>query len=176
MPRTATLPFTLRRSRDTYTLSEYTSTTETVHGLLHLAGDRVTIQWRVARKVDHVGTTVYRTDEEVEQVREVTIPLSGLGGALVRDGWLERVRGPRLVLTASDLRAFEGFAGPDGLRLEHPAQLVLRVRRRDRLAAREFAAELELAVAEQLPGGASGGGEPPPLSPGPRLPDTSQYK
>jgi hypothetical protein len=40
-------------------------------------------------------------------------------------------------------------AGEGGLRLKHPAELVLRVRRSDRLLAEEFAAELTLAVAEQ---------------------------
>ena len=42
---------------------------------------------------------------------------------------------------------FEGLAGKDGLSLDHPAELVLRLRRSDRLAAEEFGAELALAVA-----------------------------
>lgn len=165
MPRSATLPFTLRRSSDVYTSAEYTSTTETVHGLLHLEGERLVIQWRVARKVDRMGRASVRSDEEVEEVREVVVPLAGLAGAVVRERWWERWRGPRLVLTAADLRAFEGFTGPEGLRLAHPAQLVLRLRPTDRLAAAEFAAELELAVADRIPG---------PVRPS--LPNTSNNK
>lgn len=163
MPRSTALPFTLRRSSDVYTSAEYTSTTETIHGLLHLDGERLVIQWRVARKVDRMGRASVRSDEEVEEVREVAVPLAGLAGAVVRRRWWER--GPRLVVTASDLRAFEGFTGPRGLRLAHPAQLVFRIRPTDRLAAAEFAAELELAVAERIPG---------PVHPS--LPNTSNNK
>lgn len=150
MDRTATLPFTLRRSRDVYTASEYTSTTETIHGLLHLEGGYLTIQWRLARKVDRMGMASVRTDEEVESVREVVIPLAGIAGAAVPEGWLARLRSPRMVLTASNLAAFEPFTGPEGLRLDHPARLILPLRRRDRLASMEFVAELELALAERL--------------------------
>lgn len=58
-------------------------------------------------------------------------------------------------INASDLEAFEGIAGPDGLRLSHPAQLVLGLKFRDRLPGEEVAAELDLAVAKV-------GLEPPP--------------
>jgi hypothetical protein len=56
--------------------------------------------------------------------------------------------GARLVLQAADLRAFDVLAGPEGLKLDHPAELVLRLRRKDLLTAEEFAAELALAVAQ----------------------------
>jgi hypothetical protein len=55
-----------------------------------------------------------------------------------------------LVLTAADLRAFEALVGAAGLRSEHPAQLVLPLRRADLGAARAFAAELEMAVADRM--------------------------
>jgi hypothetical protein len=64
----------------------------------------------------------------------------------VRRRWWD---GDRLVLTAADLRAFEVVSGEAGLRLGHPAELVVKLRRRDRLAAEEFAAELALALAER---------------------------
>ena len=54
-----------------------------------------------------------------------------------------------LHLTAWDLRGFEPVAGPSGLQLTHPAELVVRVATRDVDAAREFVSELELALAER---------------------------
>ena len=149
MPRFATLPFTLRRSKDSFTASSMTTTTETVHGLLRMEGDELTVQWRLARKTDYLGAAAQHTDEEFEAVREATIPLSAMAGAIVRRPWWRFWSGPRIVLMASDLRALEAVTGEDGLRLAHPAKLVLTVRRSDALVAAEFAAELELAIAER---------------------------
>ena len=149
MTHNAALPFTLKRSDDVFSGGGMTSTTETVHGLRLLTEDRLVIQWRRARKTDHIGSEI-RSEEEVEAVREVVISLSGLAGAAVRRQWWHALTGPTLVLTASDLRAFEEVAGSGGLALRHPAELVLRLRRSHVLAAEEFAAELELAVAELL--------------------------
>lgn len=133
-----------------------TTTTEKVHGLLRLDDRSLMIQWRLARKTEFLGMEI-RSDEEMEAVREVEVPLSQVSGALVRRGWREWFTGPRIVVTASDLRAFQEVAGEEGLRLAHPAELVLKVGRRDRLAAEEFAAELTLAVAElALKGSAEG--------------------
>ena len=141
------LPFTLRRSEDVVGATEITSMKETVHGLLRVDGEQLIIQWRIARSTDRVGKVI-RTDKEVEPVREVTLPLAALAGARVRWRWAWPP-GPRLVLTAADLRAFEEIVGAAGLRLDHPAELAVRVRRADRLAAREFAGDLELALAER---------------------------
>jgi hypothetical protein len=46
--------------------------------------------------------------------------------------------------------------------LEHPAELVLGIRRRDRLQAMEFAAELALALAERSSDRRLGAAEPSP--------------
>ena len=127
--------------------TEITYMKETVHGLLRVDGEQLIIQWRIARSTDRVGKVI-RTDKEVEPVREVTLPLAALAGARVRWRWAWPP-GPRLVLTAADLRAFEEIVGAAGLRLDHPAELAVRVRRADRLAAREFAGDLELALAER---------------------------
>jgi hypothetical protein len=89
-----------------------------------------------------------RKEHELEPVREVVVPLRAIAGAAVRWRWWEWPPGPRLLLVAADLRAFEEVAGAAGLRLDHPAELVLRVRQSDSLAAREFAGELALALAE----------------------------
>ena len=146
MSHSAALPFVLRRSHDVVGW-EITSTRETVHGLLRLDGDRLAIQWRVARSTEHVGMQI-RTDREVEPVREVVVPLSAVAGASVRWRW-RWPPGPYLVLTAADLRAFEEVAGAAGLSLDHPAELALRLRRADRALGSEFAGELELAIAER---------------------------
>lgn len=143
------LPFFLKRSSDSMTASTYSSTQETAHGLLRLEGDDLVIQWRVARKTEHMGMGKIRSDEEFEEVKEVVISLDDVAGAVVRRRWWEFFRAPRLVLRAADLEAFEALTGEDGLRLAHPAEIILPVRRGDRLTADEFAAELELAVAQR---------------------------
>ena len=148
MPHSAALPFTLRRSDDVLSGGGITTTTETVHGLLRLTDDHLLVQWRLARKIDRVGGVI-RSDEELEAVRQVTIPLNGIAGALVRRRWWEWPGRVRLELIAADLRAFEEVAGQAGLRMVHPAQLGLKVNGRDRLAAEEFAAEIALVLAER---------------------------
>jgi len=147
MTRSIALPFVLRRSEDTVGLTEITSTTETVHGLVRLEADQLRIQWRLGRSTERVGWQI-RTDRELEPVREVLLPLTALAGARVRWSWRRWPPGRRLVLTAADLQAFEQVAGPDGLLLDHPAELELRVPRPNLAEAREFAADLELALSE----------------------------
>jgi len=162
MTYSQSLPFTLRRSSDVLTNTAVTTTTEITHGLLRLEKESLVLQWRLARKTDHLGATKVSSDEELEAVKEVVVPLSAVAGALVRRRWWHWITGPRIVLRAADLQAFEAVTGPDGLRLGHPAEIVLRLRRSDVLAAEEFAAELELAVAQRGLGG-SGPGERPSL-------------
>jgi hypothetical protein len=124
-----------------------TTTTERVHGLLRLDGEELVIQWRLTRKTQTLGSEI-RTEEEMEPVREIVLPLRAIAGARVRRPWWLFGAGLRLVLTASDLQAFDELAGEGGLKLAHPAEVVLRVRRRDALAAEEFTAEVVLALAE----------------------------
>lgn len=149
MSHSASLPFVIKRGSDAFSGEGMTTTRETVHGLLRLEDDELKIQWRLVRKTEHMGSEM-RSDQEVEPVREIVVPLSGVAGAIVRRRWrwLDWLSGPRLVLTASDLGAFEELAGRDGLSLDHPAEFVLRLRRSDALAGREFGAELALAKAE----------------------------
>jgi len=141
------LPFEIRRSHDIVGSKEISSTTETVYGLLRLRADRLIIQWRLSRQTDRVGSEI-RTDTTMEPVREVVVPLDRIAGAEIRRRrflWWGR---PRLVLRAADLRAFEQVTGEGGLSLTHPAELVLRLRRLDRLPGESFIADLALAVAE----------------------------
>jgi hypothetical protein len=146
MPHAAALPFRLRRSEDVVSFAEITSTTEVVHGLLRLEGDRLVVQWRVSRSTDVVGLEI-RTDRELGPVREIALPLSALAGAAVRWRW-KWPPGRYLVLTAAELRSFEEVTGEAGLRLDHPAEIAIRLRRADRVPASEFVAELSLAIAE----------------------------
>ena len=148
MSHSAAVPFLLKRADDVMTDVAWTSTSETVHGLLRLDGDRLILQWRVARETEHWGFTEMRSDKGVDPVREIVVPVRAVAGAFVRRRWRDWLTGPRLVLSAADLRTFEEFTGEGGLRLDHPAELVLRLRRSDRLAGEEFSAELALAVAE----------------------------
>ena len=148
MARQAAVPFHLSRSQDQFAGGTVTSTKEMIHGLLRLEGDRLVVQWRLARRIEHMGAMAVRSDEELGSVRELVIPLSGVAGAAVRRRWW-LPRNPVLVLRAADLRAFEEVAGEGGLKLDHPAELVLGLRRGDTLTAEEFAAELAMAVAER---------------------------
>lgn len=146
-PRSAALPFFLRRSHDVIERGTITSTAESIDGLLRLEGDRLVIQWRVTRKTDHFGSSI-RSDQEADPVREVSLPLGAIAGGVVRRSvwpW----SAAKLVLAATDLAAFEEIAGETGLRLDHPAALVLRIRRSDRDLARGFAADLQLALADR---------------------------
>lgn len=148
LPGISAVPFTLKRSSDLYTSGGgYESTTETAHGLVRLEADRLVIQWRVAVVTESMEGAGYETREEIEPVREIVIPLAKVAGAFVPERKWWRLTGPKLIVTAADLLAFERIAGQEGLKLKHPAKLVLRIKRSDRLIAEEFAAELSLAVA-----------------------------
>jgi len=147
MPHSAALPFHLRRSRDVLGASKITTTTEKIHGLLRLEKAELVIQWRLTRETQTLGPEI-QTEEEMEPVREVSLPIGAVAGATIQRPWWAFGGGLRLVLTAADLRAFDVIAGEAGLRLSHPAELVLRLRRQDALAAQEFAAETALALAE----------------------------
>ena len=148
MAHSAALPFVLRRSNEVIGATEITSTQEAVNGLLVLEGDRMVIQWRVARQISRIGSEI-RSDEESDPVREVVVPIAGLASAQLRSAWWQLFgRSRHLVLTASDLRTFEPLSGPGGLPSSHPAELTVGIRIRDRLAAREFVGELEMALAE----------------------------
>ncbi|MCA9692716.1 MAG: hypothetical protein R3A51_18885 [Nannocystaceae bacterium] len=158
---TGALPFTIKRSHDVINADSVTTTTEVIHGLLRLAGGALRIQWRLARTTEHVGEEI-RSDEQLEAVREVAVPLSGIATAAIQRSFWRFWRGPRLVLTAADLRAFDRLVGEGGLERAHPARLELQLARGDQLAAEEFCAELAMAAAElaeldeppALPGGA----------------------
>jgi hypothetical protein len=147
---TAALPFVLRREHGIINGSEITSTREHLHGLVYLNGEQLVIQWRTSREISRVGREI-RTDREVTTVREVTLPLSALAGASVRRVWQRWWFGEVFVLTAADLKAFDALTEEGdlpGLMLEHPAEIVLEVRRTDRDQLREFVSKLRLAISE----------------------------
>ncbi len=159
MPASSALPFHLTRSSQVIDAEGIRQTTERIDGLLRLDGNGLVVQWRAVRQTRRYGN-VTRSDQELDPVRESVVPLAALAGAEVRAGvrhWLH----PRVVLTAADLRAFEDVAGAAGLRLDHPDTLLLDIRRADRLAAREFAADVNLALAERALGKAESSGRLP---------------
>lgn len=152
MSQLRAVPFFMKRSSDRWAGDGYTSRKEVAHGLLRLEDDRLVVQWRVSVKTETLASTHMSSEEDVEPVREIVIPLRRVAGASVRQRWWDLFSGGRLVLTGADLRAFEAVAGAEGLKLSHPARLELRIRRSDRLDAQEFAADVSLALA-QLPRG-----------------------
>jgi hypothetical protein len=147
-PGIVAFPFSYRRSSDVMKGMEYVTTRETVHGLLRYGVEGLVMQWRMTRSREVVGSEI-RTDRSIEEVREVTVPAGALAAARVRWLWWRWPPGRYLVLTASDLRAFEEIAGAAGLQLDHPAELALPIGRGELLAAREFAGEIELAAADR---------------------------
>lgn len=151
------VPFTLKRSTDLWDRKGYTTKTETAHGLVRLEGGRLVVQWRLAVHTESVGGASWTKEEEIEPVRETVIALERVAGAAVTGSRRGFLRPPKLVIAAADLMAFDEIAGGQGLKLKHPAKLVFRIGRRDRLAAEEFAAELALALA-RLPGRTAGAG------------------
>ncbi len=144
----AALPFSITRSTDVIRGGSVTTTAQEVQGLLHLGEHELRVQWRLSTTVSEVGPQI-RSDTTVDGVRELAIPLEAIAGATVRRAGMWWSRHVKLVLTAADLMAFEPLCGPSGLGLDHPAELTLRLRRGDELAAEEFAGELALALAER---------------------------
>ena len=152
MLHTAALPFVLHREHGIISGGEVTSTRDELHGLVYLNGEQLIIQWRTSREISRVGHEI-RTDRELTTVREVALPLSALAGASIRRVWRRWRFGEAFVLTAADLRAFDALTGEGdlpGLVLEHPAEIVLEVRRADRDLVREFVSKLRLAISEHL--------------------------
>lgn len=147
MAHTVAVAFVLKRVHGVVSGGEITSTREEAYGLLHLESGQLVAQWSTAREVSRVGKEI-RVDRDLGPVQKVAVPLSGLAGAQLR--WRMFPWPPRwqLVLRAADLEAFAALAGSAGLLLEHPAELVLEIRRVDRDLAREFTSELDLALAD----------------------------
>lgn len=159
MSRPSVLPFTIKRGTDAYNREGITSVVETVHGLLRFEGEALHIEWRVHRATDRYGKET-SSNVEVEPVRAATIPLGELTDSSVQRAWWALWGGVRLRLIAYSLDAFAALAGADGLSLPHPARLELRIRREDRAAALDFAADLRLALGERAMRLASGPATP----------------
>lgn len=156
MSHTVALPFVVQRRKDVVvrpaadgsTRGSFTSTAETVDGLLILEGDHVVVQWSVARKTDHVGGEI-RSDSEIEPVQEVVLPLGGIATPRLRWTWRRWRRRWQVVVTAADLRTLEPLADAGGLQLAHAGQLIIDVRSGDRDAAAAFVKELDFALADE---------------------------
>ncbi|WP_353269441.1 hypothetical protein [Gemmatimonas sp.] len=145
--RIAALPFQVSGEHQVIANGTVTTTEERRHGVVRLEGTTLTVQWRVEREIQKFGVEI-RTDVERDGMRSVPVRVDQLGDARVRTRGRWFWRTWELVLTARDLTAFDPLAGNDGFAFEHPAELVLPVRSADVELAREFASEVELAVAE----------------------------
>jgi hypothetical protein len=144
---TSAVPFLIRRMHSAIRGPEITATREEFHGLLRLSDGHLVFQWSTSREISRVGREILLS-RDLGPVREVSLPVRGLAGAQVRWRFLPWPPRWQLVLRAADLQAFRVLAGEAALLLEHPAELVLELRRSDRALAREFAAELDFALAE----------------------------
>ena len=148
MPQASALPFVITRSREEASGPEVIAVREELHGLLRVEGTSLVVQWRLSRERQRVGREGAGQREQ-EPVREVAIPLAALANARVqRTGRWWSKKQTALVLTASDLRAFEPLAGTGGPTPEHPGELLVPIRDEDQEAARSFTTELEMALAE----------------------------
>ncbi|MBX2821597.1 MAG: hypothetical protein KTR29_18005 [Rhodothermaceae bacterium] len=158
MHSTRSLPFVI--SKLTSDLSRLTSnpgqsvvyTRDSIQGLLRLESNQLFIQWRFTRKIEHYGIEV-RTDSEEYPMREHVIPISKLSEVRVRRRRFMIPPRRTLVLVSSDLQVFDPLTGDGevpGLALQHPAELVIQVRRADHQLLEEFASQLRMAISEQV--------------------------
>ncbi len=143
-PPRAALPFVLTRTEQVFG-AEYRVIEETLQGLLVLQGEQLTVQWRREQQTNRYGEEI-RSDRAIDAVRTTAVPLTALTSARLDERWWRRQSS--LVITASDLAAFDGVAGADGLQLDHPGELRVPVARAAREQARSFVNELEYALAE----------------------------
>ncbi|MBL0889685.1 MAG: hypothetical protein IBJ19_03635 [Gemmatimonadaceae bacterium] len=147
VPRIAALPFQLSAEHQVISGGSVTTTEERRNGVLRLEGDTVIVQWRVEREIQRIGPEI-RTDTELAGIREVTIPIHALGDARIQNRGRLWWRKWEIVLTARDLQAYDALAREDGFVFAHPSELILPLRKDAVDAARDFASEVELAIAE----------------------------
>lgn len=140
MSRSPAVPFTHRRSETDMT-GGWTQTVTRVSGLAWLEDDALVLQYRVRETVT-ANTPSYSVDTDESDVREHRVALAALRSARVVGGWWW----PRIVLAASDLRAFDGFPVPR----KAGEALVLRIPFGHRADAADLASSIELALANRL--------------------------
>ena len=116
----------------------YVTAKRRVHGVARVDDDRLVLQLAESRAVVQLTEMGVTQRMESDPVAERAIPLALVGDARLRRHWLWW----QLVLTAADLRAFEGLPGAEGVELR------LRVDRRHRALAEELVGTLQLALAE----------------------------
>ena len=139
------VPFTSRSWTDSY------EAMITVHGLLRNEPDGLVFEFR--RSEHSFGVKPSREDP----IRTIAIPWSEIQSLAYRRrflGWGD------LVLRTRSLRALDGIPSAQG------NELVLPISRADRLAARELAANVELALAEQRIAALDASSPPSALPPG----------
>jgi hypothetical protein len=119
-----TVPFSFKRYAEGY-LSQVTT-----RGMVRLDADALVIEFR------ETSTNLTTLAEESGAVREVRIPIDALESLEVIGGWWSA----RLSIRTRTLAVLQDVPGATGNECE------LRIRRRDRTAAREFAVAVSLAL------------------------------
>lgn len=149
------LPFVQQRLHQDYSGPDYTTTSETVHGIIRLDGDVLRLQWRISREINKFNKygAGHSSDSQQEAIREIEIPLEKLSGARIKRIWYRVPPKEVLLITTSDLQTFSKFTIEDkvpGLASDHPAELVLEIRRSDRKRWHVFCSALRFAISEQM--------------------------
>ena len=135
------VPFTLApRSEQLAGGTEMHIVKTSVVGVASLDGQALRLQFRIIEEFQRFRSGRLEQGTNESDVRELLIPLGALRAVRVAGSWWR----PRLEIAAADLRALEGFPGAA------TGEVSLRIRRRDRIDARELASDVEYALASRL--------------------------
>lgn len=130
--------------------STYTSLQERLDGLLVLKGADLCIEWRTVVDVQQYGLQS-KTGQQVKPHQEIRIPLTEIADARIKRTWYKLPTGYAIVVLAQHLQAFAALSenhGLPGFVLQHPAEITLHLRRKDRELAFSFVSALRAAISE----------------------------
>lgn len=133
------MSFTLPGTRDQRTTgNQIDSRAARLHGLVHLSGSNLVIEWAgIAEVIEAHGPEMHRRMEPIPATRR-EIPVTRLAEIEVRGRWR-----PRLEIRGADLDALEGV--PTASR----GRVALRIPRGERLVARHLAVNVRSEMADQ---------------------------
>lgn len=128
---TPVLPFTLRAASESgMTGTDVAWDAYRFHGVARIDGAELVLEWGGEIERSTVAGTSVSTTIEPVPTRRVRVPGGRLGVAELRGGWWR----PRLEVVVADLDALAALPG------SRQGRAVLRIARRDRALALEFAA------------------------------------
>ena len=134
------VPFTIRVPGDSRVgkWGDVSTTKHRVHGLARLEGDALVLEWSGTIEHQYIGLEV-RTERVPLPVRRLAIPVRLIRAIDLEGGWWR----PRIELRVSALEALGELPGVEQDRAR------LKVSRRDRGAAGELVAAVEMALADR---------------------------